>query len=242
MNPEKKVVQSLLKSRVQEHNTTVQFQDVWVKYKNNKEQPSKLKIPKAGLVACACLLIATPVGASFLTNWYNIDLVKNETPQPADTTPWLKYENYPDYLGTYKQVSLEESEKLAPFKVLRPVNFAMPIELSTGVLRESGEFYSYWDLFHDGDKWAYAKQELDSRSKQMLNEEEMKIQFMLPQNAEVIPLQDKDVLAIMDDLGEGGKRITMLVKTDSEHVTSFEMRGNIGSEEMITLAKAYSEN
>lgn len=243
MNHEKKVVQSLLKSNVQEHRTTVQFQDVWSKYENNQGQPRKFKVSKVGLVACACLLIATPVGASFLTNWYNIELVKDETPvQPADTMPFLKYESYPDYLGTYEQVSLEESEKLAPYKIFRPVGFTMPVEISTGVLSDDGDFNAYWDLFHDGDEWVYVRQSLAENSEGILSAKEMKIQYNFPQEAEVLSLPGKDALAIIFDLGEVGEWIQMLVKNNNEQVINLEIRGNIGRVEIINLAKSYSEN
>ena len=244
MKHEKKVVQSVLKSRVQEHRTTVQFQDVWAKYKNNKEQPRKSKIPKAGLVACACLLVATPVGANFLTNWYNVEVVKDEAPvQTAkDPMPFLKYESYPDYLGTYKQVSLEESERLVPFKIYRPVDFTMPVEMSTGVLNDDGEFNAYWDLFHDGDEWVYVRQFLVETSEELLNPKAMKVRYNLPSEAEVLSLPGKDALAILSDLGEVGDWIHMSVKNNNEQVVGFEIRGNIGREEIINLAKSYSEN
>lgn len=43
MKHEKEVVQSLLKSRVQEHSTTVQFQDIWAKYKIIKSNQENFK-------------------------------------------------------------------------------------------------------------------------------------------------------------------------------------------------------
>lgn len=245
MKHDGKVVQQLLKSQVQEKKNTVEFHDIWAVYKHNNKRSKKFTIPKVGLLACLLLLIATPVGANFFMKWNNIELVKEDAPiQPVNeenAIPWLKYEFYSDYLQTYEQATLKESEKIAPFKILRPVNFAMPLEQTTGVLSSTGAFGAYWDIFHDGDKWAYARQELDERSKQMLNEQEMKVQFMLPQSAEVLSLSNQEVIAILDDLGEDGKRITMLVETNSEHIITFEIRGNIGAPELTKLAKSYLE-
>ncbi len=82
-------------------------------------------------------------------------------------------------------------------------------------------------------------QRLDGRSKQMLNEEEMRVKFNLLPDDEVIPLLEKDALAILSDLGDEGKVIYMVVKTNNEQVILFEIRGNIGREELIKFAKSY---
>ncbi|HWI47140.1 MAG TPA: hypothetical protein VNU45_02815 [Rummeliibacillus sp.] len=253
MKLEKREVQSLLKSQVEEHKTTVKFEDVWSAYKQHNVTKSKYSITKMGLVTCCILfLIATPVGASVFMKWHNVEIedidAKTLTQIQADTTPRLNFEAYPDYLNTFAKVNLEESEKIAPFEILRPLHFSIPLEISTGVLNErSGdtetrEFNAYWDLFHEGEQWAFVRQSLDERSHQMLNEDEIRVKFKLLPNDRVISLQEKDAVAILSDLGEDGKMITMVVKNINDQVIDFEIRGNIGREKLITLAKSYLHN
>lgn len=105
----------------------------------------------------------------------------------------------------------------------------------------NSEFAAYWDIFHKGDEWVYARQNLDPRSERILDEEEMKTTFNLPENSKVIPLTKKDGIAILTDLGKYGKKIDMLVRNNKNQVIYFEIRGNIKEDRLIELARAYRE-
>lgn len=54
----------------------------------------------------------------------------------------------------------------------------------------------------------------------------MKITFNLPGNSKIIPMFNKDAIAILIDLDEDGKKIDMLVKNIQNQVIYFEIRGN----------------
>ena len=249
MKLEKEELQSLLKSQIKDRKTSVAFEDVWSSYQSKKEKSKHFKVPKIGLAACATLfVIATPVGANLFMKWNTVVIEDMDEDTLAaieditETVPWLKFESYPDYLGTYQQVNLEESEKIAGYEILRPINFNMPSELSVGVLSSDNTFIAYWDLFHKEDEWAYVKQELSTNSDKLLNEESLKQVWVIRPDDKVISFQEKDAIAVISDLGEGGILINMLAKTDKDQVMCFEMRGNISQERMIELATSFLQN
>lgn len=249
MKLEKEEIQSVLKSQVEKHQTTVTFEDVWSNYQGKKEKSKRFKMPKMGLAACAILLVvATPVGASVFMKWNNVVIEEMDEETLAvieaetEEIPWLRFESYPDYLGTYEQVSLEEAKKIAGYEILRPVDFNMPSELSVGVLNDDNTLYSYWDLFHKEDEWAYVKQELLTHSDELLNEENAKLFWEVRPDAEVILFKEKDAIAVLTDQGKGGILIQMLVKINENQVLDFEIRGNISQEKMMELAKSFFKN
>ena len=192
------------------------------------------------------LIIVTPVGANVWTKWHNITVKDMDqeafTELQADSTPRLDLEAYPDYLNTYPQVSLDEAMEMASFEILRPKDFQMPTELSTGTLENKGfkktEFGAYWDVFHEDDKWIYVRQDLYDHSGQVLDEDAIETVWRIPPGDEVLSFQE-DAMAVVSELEEDGVLINMVVRNDENQVIGFEMRGNVSKEKMIELAKSY---
>lgn len=242
----KEEMQSLLKSQVEKQKTTVTFDEVWSNYMDKNRKNRTFKLPKVGLVACALLLaVMTPVGASIYVKWHNLEVVAMDEEMLAaveadeEAIPWMAFEHYPDYLATYEQISLEESNKIAGFEILRPINFNMPLEISAGVLNGDGSFYSYWDLFHQGNEWIYVKQELLTISEELLQEENLKHEWKIKPDADVVVFEDQDAIAVISDEKEHGYWINMLVKNNQNQVIGFEIRGNLSKERMMELVEAY---
>jgi hypothetical protein len=227
-----------LKTQLKKKRTTVSFENVWERYEHEqKYNPRKLTIPKIGLAASLVMLLSVPVVASVNIRWNHIDFVPMNV-QPQEQTSWLPFEMYPDYLRSYQNFNLEEAQKIAGFKIMRPVHFDMPLELSVGTKDSKNSDLWYWDIFHEGNQWVYVKQSLEPHL-QELNAEEAKLTLKISSDVKTIVLNDKDAIAFISDEGEGGKRISMLVKNKENQIIAFEIRGNIGEEKLIQLAKSY---
>ncbi|MEH7353494.1 hypothetical protein V7150_07925 [Neobacillus drentensis] len=184
---------------------------------------------------------------SLYYKWYNLEL---KPILPPVNEKWGQFESFPIMIKSYKNFDLVESQKRASYKIMRPtIDTNIPLELSRGVVvyptslpaKKFKGPITYWDIWHSGDKWVYAKQSLAENSKQLLNEKEKKITVEIHSNAKVIPFKDKNTIAILMDLGEYGKRINMYVKNKKDQVINFEIRGNINEEELIKLARSYNE-
>ncbi|ETI70791.1 hypothetical protein [Neobacillus vireti] len=179
--------------------------------------------------------------------WHNLE-IKPVLP-PVDVK-WGKFENFPNMVNSYKNFDLVESQKRASFHIMRPsININMPLEISRGVIEyppflTAKEFkgpITYWDIWHRGEKWVYVNQSLADNSRQLLSKKEKKVMAEIYSNAQFIPFKNKDAIAVLTDLGENGKRISMYVKSNKYQVIDFEIRGNINEEELIKLAKSYVE-
>jgi hypothetical protein len=229
-----------LKTQLKKKRTTVSFEDIWERFEHEQTyKPRKLTIPKIGIAASLVILLSVPVVASVKIHWNHFDFVPmNVQPQPQENTSWLPFEMYPDYLRTYQNFNLEEAQKIAGFKIMRPAHFDMPLELSVGTKGSKSNNLWYWDIFHEGDQWVYVKQSLEPHL-QKLDEEQAKLTLQLPSDVKTIFLNDKNAIAFISDLGEGGKMISMLVKNKENQIIAFEIRGNIGKEKLIQLAKSY---
>jgi hypothetical protein len=183
-------------------------------------------------------------------SWYNLEI------QPVLTAKdlkgkweWAPFESYPIMIESFKNFDIEESQKLAPFEIMRP-NFElnMPLEISKGVLsylpsvpkKNIEKSISYWDIWHKGDKWVYSKQSLAENSKQLLGTAEKKVTWKKRVNTKVI-LNNNQAIAVLDNEGEDGFWINMKVKNKNEQVIEVQIRGNIDEEELIKLAKSYLE-
>ena len=190
MNLEKEEVQKMLQSQVKEYKTTLEFENVWENYHAGYEKKRNIRITKIrGGAACFIfLIIVTPVGANVWTKWHNITVKDMDqeafTELQADSTPRLDLEAYPDYLNTYPQVSLDEAMEMASFEILRPKDFQMPTEISTGTLENKGfkkiEFGAYWDVFREEDKWIYVRQDVYDHSEQVLDEDAIETVWRIP--------------------------------------------------------------
>lgn len=245
MNDRSQIVSSLINSQAKNKTTTVQFKDVWSEYENRQGKPKIFKMPKIAFVTCLFFLIVTPVGASVFLNWHNIEFEFGKENQPinptAEDVAWMDYDMYPMYIDTFETVDFTQAKKISDFEIMRPKDFGMPLILSKGEVNEKGnKINAYWDLFHQGDKWIYARQSLHEESKRILNENEMKLKFNLPQETIVVPIINNDAIALLTDEGKDGHRIQMLVKNKNEQVISFEIRGNIGEAGVIKLARSYT--
>ncbi|MFJ7726729.1 hypothetical protein ACIQXV_11245 [Neobacillus sp. NPDC097160] len=179
--------------------------------------------------------------------WHNLE-IKSVLP-PSDVK-WGEFENFPFMIKSHKNFGLTESQKRASFKIMRPtIDLKMPLEVSRGVIvyppfltaKEFKGPITYWDIWHSGDKWVYVNQSLAENSRQLLSGKEKKVIEEIQSNAKFIPFNNKNVIAILTDLGEYGKRINMYVKSDKDQVIDFVIRGNINEEELIKLAKSYVE-
>ncbi|WP_312476547.1 hypothetical protein [Neobacillus sp.] len=179
--------------------------------------------------------------------WHNLEI---KPVLPPSDVKWGEFENVPLMIKSHKNFGLTESQKRASFKIMRPtIDLQMPLEVSRGVIvyppfltaKEFKGPITYWDIWHSGDKWAYVNQSLAENSRQLLSKKEKKAIEEIQSNAKFIPFNNKDVIAILTDLGDYGKRINMYVKSDKDQVIDFVIRGNINEEELIKLAKSYVE-
>jgi hypothetical protein len=181
-------------------------------------------------------------------SWYNLEI------QPVLTAEdlkweWAPFESYPIMIESFKNFDIEESQKLASYKIMRPnFDLNMPLEISKGVLSYSSpvpkgnieKSISYWDIWHKGDKWVWSKQSLAENSKQLLGTAEKKVTWKKRVNTKVI-LNNNQAIAVLSNEGEDGVWINMEVKNESEQVIEFQIRGNIDEKELIKLAKSYLE-
>ncbi|MBY6054745.1 hypothetical protein [Cytobacillus firmus] len=178
-------------------------------------------------------------------SWYNMKLEPSITQTDIE---WAPFESYLTLVQSYKNFDLEESQKLASFKIMRPnFDLKMPLEISSGVstsyppsrpIKDFKGPISYWDIWHKENKWVYSKQSLAENSKHILNAAERKVIWKIRTNAKII-LNNKQAIAVLTNEGEDGIWINMQVKNEKAQVTYVQIRGNIDEEELIKLAKSY---
>jgi len=177
--------------------------------------------------------------------WHNLEVRPVLPPTSIQITG---FESYRMMIESRKNFDLKDSQKRAPFKIMRPsIDVNMPLEVSRGVIEyppglSAKNFkgpITYWDIWHKGDKWVYVSQSLDEDSEQLLNKKGRKVIWKIHSNEKVIPFKGKGAFSITRDLGESGKRISMYVKNKNKQVISLELRGNISEGELMKLAQSY---
>jgi hypothetical protein len=212
------------------------FEKIWSLVKiNDKSNATWFRTPV--FMIFALLIFAAPVSAAVIYTWKSIQISQTQKTTPLPTVSWMPLNSYTDMLKSEYTFSLQESEKKAGIKFLRPMGNKLPLELSVGEAERSGASVIFWDIYHDGNDWIVANQSTSTNvAKSIQDKLELKVE--LNKNQGIIPLSDGERVAYYEDLGNQEYRVVMLVKK-GEKVVHLDVRGNVPKEELISLVSSY---
>jgi hypothetical protein len=216
---------------------TSSFEKVWSLEKiNDKNHTTWFRKPV--FIIVALLIFATPVSAAVIYTWNSIEFSQTQKTPLQPTYAWKPLSEYIDMLRSEKTLSLQESEKKAGIKFLRPMWDKLPLELSTGEALHSEASAIFWDIYHNGNNWIVAYQ-LTSTNVAKSIQDKLDLKVELNKNQGIVPLSGKDRIAYYEDLENQEYRIVMLVKRGKQ-VLSLDVRGNVPKEELVSLVSSYN--
>jgi hypothetical protein len=217
---------------------TSSFEKIWSLEKNNDKRPATW-FRKPVFIIVALLIFAAPVSAAVIYTWNSIEFSQTQKIPSQPTVSWMPLNEYIDMLKSESTISLQESEKKAGIKFLRPMWNELPLELSVGEpVKSSGGSVIFWDIYHSENNWIVAYQ-FTSTNIEKSNQDKLKLKVELNKNQSMIPLSDKDRVAYYEDLGNQGNRVIMFVQKGKQ-VLYLDIRGNVPEEKLISLVKSYN--
>jgi hypothetical protein len=229
------------------------------KHRLQRQQRRAFRISQVWISACVLLFIATAsisAATLFKTTWNGIQVHIGDNAKDT-TTPADKNEpSYKKKLETalsksadiWKTISLDEAEKQFPFPLLRPQDSKFTLVKSFGVVPQNKNYRvksaDEWWLggFYDILQWnqhdIVVSQNLDGDMTESLQNSTKTMSMTFNEATwEHIEVAD-DTLAMFTAKG-AEKLLIVKYKTADGKVISMELKGDLGKEDLVTLAKTY---